>query len=118
MDKGLLWLFLATVMTLAPSCGDSLPGVGNEGSLVGGPCSVAQHCSDVSNCLTGGDFPAGTCAVPCNTDLDCPTGTACTDKDGGHCLLACDLTSQCRSGYKCKGVKRRDKSGEVLVCIE
>ncbi len=117
--KSVFGLFSAAFLVLALGCGDDVPGVGNWGVLVGGPCSNATaHCADVSNCLTGGDFPEGTCSVPCHTDADCPTGTACTDKEGGHCLVACDLTSQCRDRYKCKGVKRRDKSGEVLVCIK
>ncbi|MCA9669494.1 MAG: hypothetical protein KC503_28060 [Myxococcales bacterium] len=108
----------AAVMLLAvasaPACGGD--SVGNQGLTVGGSCANDRDCDQ--KCLTGGDFPQGTCSVRCSNDAQCPGGTACVDKDGGYCLLTCDFSSDCRGGYTCKGKKRVDKSGEVLVCIE
>jgi hypothetical protein len=92
-------------------CGED---VGHDGTLVGGPCSGAADCE--FRCLTGGDYPQGTCSLPCNTDRDCPSGTHCIDKDGGMCLLACTVPSDCRFDYNCKGEKNRGHGGDSLVC--
>lgn len=111
-------LFIALVAAATVGCGDdAAPGVGVQGTLVGGPCVNATECSGGS-CLSGGDFPQGTCSVRCSSDAQCPAGSSCVDKVGGHCLQSCQLSSECRGGYECKGKERVDKSGEVLVCIE
>lgn len=92
-------------------------GVGWKGTVVGGACAVHADCAGGSICLRGGDFPGGTCSVSCRDDGDCPTGSACVDKDGGVCLMTCTVSRDCRAGYQCDGKDRRTK-GKVFVCIE
>ncbi len=104
---------VAVLLLLAPACGD---GVGNEGDLVGGPCRDSQDCADI--CLTGSDFPEGTCSIPCRFDEDCPGGTACIDEDGGVCLLLCHFDTDCRHGYECDDESRKGHPGNAAVCIE
>lgn len=107
------WLPLA-ILALA-ACGED---VGPTGAVVGGPCLVNTDCAPSSRCLTGGDFPGGSCAVNCASDADCPGGAACVSSEGGVCLLACVYSTDCRGGYVCKGKSRKGLSGEALVCIK
>jgi hypothetical protein len=88
--------------------------VGNDGTLVGGPCVTAAECQ--FRCETGGNYPQGTCTAPCNTDSDCPDGTHCINEEGGICLLACDVPADCRGGYNCMGRENRGTGGDSLVC--
>jgi hypothetical protein len=106
-------LILFGLILLLGACGS---GVGNEGDLVGGPCRDDRECA--RTCVTGGDFPDGTCTVACNDDFDCPSGTACIDKEGGICLLLCNFDSDCRRGYECEDESRRGHSGKATVCID
>jgi len=93
-------------------------GVGVGGTLVGGPCAYHQDCAAGSTCLLDGDFPGGTCSVPCSAAYpDCPEGSSCVKAEGGHCLLACARPPDCRPGYTCKGKQPIVGGGEVLVCI-
>ncbi len=98
---------------MMPACSD---GVGTNGGLVGGACERNNDCDE--ECLTGGDFPEGTCSVSCRDDNECPSGTNCVDKEGGVCLLTCERPSDCRGGYTCKGEDNKGHSGESLVCIK
>ena len=104
------------LVCLMPGCGDD--GVGASGSVVGGPCASTDACAAGSFCVTGGDFPDGTCTVSCRSDPECPEGTACVDKQGGVCLLACLYPQDCRAGYTCKGEDRAFGGGDALVCSD
>ncbi len=106
-------LLLATFAFLS-ACGDD-DGVGLFGDEVGGPCRDSNDCQ--YRCQGGGDFPQGTCTLPCNIDDDCPLGTYCVKKEDGICLLGCDHPADCRDGYTCKGVENNGTEGESLVCI-
>lgn len=97
----------------AAACGDEE--VGNEGVVVGGSCAGNGDCE--FRCETGGDFPLGTCTRPCLIDDDCPSGSACIDKDGGMCLLSCSVPTDCRPGYNCEGKTNNGHGGDSLVCI-
>jgi hypothetical protein len=101
-------------LLMVGACG----GVGNEGTVVGGPCEDSGDCASGSYCARGGDFPGGTCTVACRDDGDCPGGTACVDKDGGICLLLCHFDEDCRRDYRCKDKSRRGHSGKATVCID
>lgn len=96
------------------SCGGD--GVGRDSALVGGSCEVVGDCEE--ECLTGQDYPEGTCSVSCSLDDDCPSGAHCIDEDGGVCLMACELPSDCRGGYTCKGKDNKGHGGESLVCFK
>lgn len=109
---------MMTAVLLLTGCGDDTPAVGVTGVVVGGACALHQDCAAGSVCLAGGDFPDGTCSVPCNSDGDCPGGTACVDKDGDYCLLACQYSTDCRPGYTCKARDRVGISGQALVCLK
>jgi hypothetical protein len=100
---------------LLASCGSS---VGIEGEYVGGACAADAECDADSRCLTKDDFPGGTCSVVCTKHEDCPDDTRCIEKEGGICLLTCELPGDCRGGYTCKGVKNQFGGGESLVCIK
>jgi hypothetical protein len=96
------------------ACGDD-DAVGLGGDEVGGPCHDENDCQ--FRCQEGGEFPEGTCTLPCNIDDDCPLGTYCVHKEEGICLLGCEHPADCRDGYTCKGVENNGTEGESLVCI-
>lgn len=98
------------------ACGDD-EFVGPYG-LVGGPCGDAFDCAPGLDCERGGDFPQGTCTLPCRGHYDCPVGTACADVAGGVCLVACSTKFDCRVGYDCKAKRSRGGGGESLVCVK
>jgi hypothetical protein len=112
-----LLLLIGMVFGLAlwAGCDD---GVGNDGRFIGGPCDGDRDCSSSSRCVRGGDFPDGTCTISCRDDFDCPSGTACIDREGGICLLLCDFDRDCRPRYDCKPRSRRGHSGDATVCID
>jgi hypothetical protein len=110
----MLRLIPILMMTIAFACGGG-DSVGNKGRTVGGPCVDQRDCE--FRCQLGGDFPQGTCVVPCNTDDDCPSDTHCINTDGGICLLACSVPADCRGGYNCEGKENRGHGGDSLVCI-
>ncbi len=101
------------LMVFAFACGGD-DSVGKSGGVVGGPCASNGDCE--FRCEIGGDFPQGTCIKPCNTDNDCPDGSACINKDGGICMLACREPADCRGGYNCVGKENRGTGGDSLVC--
>jgi hypothetical protein len=92
--------------------------VGVDGHFVGGACANNEDCSPDAMCLTKDSFPEGTCSVACMKQEDCPDDARCVEKEGGVCLLQCELPGDCRGGYTCKGVKNQFGGGESLVCIE
>ena len=109
---GSLPILVSAVALAFAACGS---GVGSEGETVGGPCTTTADCEQ--RCLTGGDFPQGTCTISCSSDADCPDGSHCIDKQGGVCLLSCSLPSDCRGGYNCEGETNQGHGGDSLVCI-
>jgi hypothetical protein len=115
MKSNLLSAFAGALLLTSLHCGDS---VGNEGLVVGGPCTTVDDCASGSVCLSGGDFPGGSCSVRCFSHEDCPSGTRCIEKDKGVCLVECYEPIDCRGGYTCKGKKNVSGGGESLVCIE
>jgi hypothetical protein len=90
-------------------------GVGNTGTLVGAACTADAECEQ--RCEQGGDYPEGICTSSCDSDETCPAQTHCINKDGGICLLGCELSSDCRGGYSCEGKENKARSGDSLVCI-
>lgn len=107
---------LVLACMLAAACGDD-EFVGPYG-LVGGPCGSDFDCAPGIRCERGGEFPQGTCTLPCRGHYDCPIGTACVDVKGGVCLVACLRPFDCRPGYDCKAKDNRDGPGDAFVCIE
>jgi hypothetical protein len=116
---------LVLLSLTALGCGDDENDflVGWNGPLVGGPCLNEFDCMSGGFCpggqtLRDGDYPGGTCTVPCNEHDDCPATTACIDDHGGICLLQCFVNDDCRPGYKCKERDDRSRPGKSLVCIK
>jgi hypothetical protein len=103
------------LLASAVGCGDDDYG---PYEIVGGQCRSNAECAPGADCQRGGDFPDGTCTLPCNSHIDCTAGTACIDTQGGICLVACANDSYCRAGYKCKTKHDRDGRGDSLVCIK
>ena len=108
-------LATATLTLAIAACGDS---AGADGAVVGGQCDSALDCAAGSDCLDGGDFPAGTCAPPCSGHQQCPDGSLCIDKKGGVCLVACASHTECRPGYLCDDKKNKSGGGESFICID
>ena len=108
---------LIILLFASVGCGPG-PGVGPGGKVVGGPCHDDRDCAEASECLRGGDFPGGTCAVFCGDGQACPRGTVCIDTKGGYCLQSCRRESQCRGRYDCDE-RSVDRSGnrDAHVCV-
>ena len=107
----------ASLLLLLLSMGGCGSDIGPDGGYVGGACLGHSDCVDGARCLTGKHFPQGHCAPACDRDDACPGDAACVDREGGVCLLMCELNADCRGSYLCKGEDRAEGSGEVLVCI-
>lgn len=101
----------------AVACNDD--DVGKDGTLVGGPCSFSTDCDEPNGsfCLSDESFPGGTCAKRCATHDQCPSGSACVDKNSGICLLVCGGVGDCREGYSCDPLANRSGGGQTSVCI-
>jgi len=111
-----LTLALAIAAVLAAlGCGDDDYGPYN---VVGSACRTDLDCAPGADCRRGGDFPDGTCTLPCNSDLDCPRYSACIENAGSLCLISCSSDAHCRDKYKCKDKNNRDNTGKSLVCIK
>lgn len=114
-----LWSLLATLglaaglLVALPGCGDP---VGPESSTVGGMCSSDADCDE--KCLTGDDWPGGMCTLSCNSNGDCPPGSACIEEERGVCLIECRGDDDCPSGYECDDEDREDGRGKADVCVE
>ena len=108
-----LWRGLIMAAMMWTSCSG---GVGLDGPLVGGSCRDDRDCDVESRCLKGKRFPEGTCALPCRDSRDCPATTACVDREGGVCLLMCELRQDCRLGYDCDRERLRE-GGQEQVCV-
>lgn len=107
------------VVMIVSACGGT-DSVGNEGTVVGGPCTTSGgasgSCDDGSMCVVDTDFPDGTCVKSCASQDDCPDGTACIQEDGGICVLTCDTADDCRDAYNCVE-KSTVPTGGTKVCI-
>lgn len=106
-----LWLVLVT----AAACGDDDDG---PYDFIGRSCRDDFDCAPGIECETGGDFPDGTCTLPCREHADCPRGAACVDVRDGVCLVACGSDAFCRRDYRCNLRDNRSESGESRVCIK
>jgi hypothetical protein len=106
-------MLLVAAATLG--CGDDDYGPYNS---IGSGCRTAADCQPGAECQRGGDFPDGTCTLPCRSHLECPRYSACVDTGGGLCLISCSNDSFCREKYKCKDKNDEDGSGKSLVCIK
>lgn len=106
--------YLFIVLVTCAGCGSG--GVGTEGDVVGGPCSGGSGCAGGSSCLEASMYPGGMCTLDCETQADCPGGTACVQESGGTCLLACSSAGDCREGYDCIE-KSAMPDGHAFVCI-
>jgi hypothetical protein len=103
---------LAIAFVLLAACG----GRGQISDYIGGTCDRDSDCED--RCYKGGAFPDGFCSTPCGSDLDCPSDTVCTNREGGVCMFLCSELDCSRLGkdWKCKD---RDNvgGGKDNVCI-
>lgn len=113
------------LLALCSGCGDDEGdfAVGLDGPLVGGPCYDELDCFSGGICpggatLRDGDYPGGTCTVPCRGHEDCPPSTACIEDHGGICLLQCIDRLDCRGGYTCKERDDRGDPGKSRVCTK
>jgi hypothetical protein len=111
----MLALVLLSLVTAAAACGDDDDRRGNLGAA----CIDHRDCDE--RCVRGGDWPGGMCTYSCSDDRDCPSGTACVNKDGGICAVTCRSHSDCArygfsTDYICKSTDRKGGSGDTLVC--
>ena len=72
-------------------------------SRVGTACAADADCGQApAFCATG--VPGGYCSLPCGgaSNAECPAGSNCTSAGGTNvCLLACQDSTGCRTGYLC-----------------
>ena len=109
------WMLVggAALLLLSSGCSED---VGEDSRTVGGMCTSNSDCRD--RCLTGSDWPGGMCTVSCRDDYDCPSGSACIDKERGVCLMECRGDDECPGGYECDDEDRLGHSGKRYVCVE
>lgn len=103
----------AVALLALGACGN---GVGIDGPVVGGDCVVSSQCAHESRCLTGTAYPDGYCAKSCDSNDECPAGSACVQREGGVCLLTCASAAECREGYECLEIDARGAAGTAAVC--
>lgn len=106
---------LALVAGFAGACTSS--DVSRE---LGARCDLSSECDE--RCLEPSmEWPGGFCTISCDTDADCPEGSACVDEAGtGVCAFRCPGDTSCGflgEGYTCN---ERDGhatgSSKVNVC--
>jgi len=75
-----------------------------QGPTASQPCACAADCDPDEACAAELDYgvPGGLCLHACESDDDCPDGTACDPTTG--CQAACASTADCRAGYVCSRV--------------
>lgn len=76
-----------------------VPG-GTGSTELGGPCNETSDCSGGAGATCLEAFPGGYCSRFCDTNDDCPGGSACDS--GGYCLATCATSDDCRSEYSCR----------------
>jgi hypothetical protein len=107
-------LLVLGLLLAATACA---PNVGPDGLLIGGPCEDDTFCVTGAYCLTGRDFPNGTCTTVCDDDGDCRGDSACIERGAGVCLLRCEEDADCgREGYVCRELTQRGETGSTRVC--
>jgi hypothetical protein len=120
MPRALRTIVSSIVLLLAlAACG----GASGNGTLIGATCTDSAMCGPAGVCVTTGKD--GECAIPCvaaGSLGECPTGTFCDTENVKSdvepqgpmtlCLPACTSDSDCRNGYKCKGVS----AGPGKIC--
>ena len=121
-----LALSLMALWLLIPlSCGDTRADfladgpevtVGNQGKVVGGPCTDRTSCAAGSLCLKDDSFPGGICTKACSINEPCPASAVCVAEKDGVCLVTCTLPQTCRTGYTCKKETLFGAQEEKLVC--
>ena len=82
---------------------------------VGARCTLDHECNE--RCLSTGAWPGGFCTLSCDTDNDCPHGTACIAEQGGVCVFTCASDPDCaflQDSYTCKNVDDQ-AGGKVMV---
>ena len=65
---------------------------------VGRECAANEDCGENQQCLS---FKGGYCGLEdCDTDADCPSGSACViqDDDERYCFLLCGDKPECNAG--------------------
>jgi hypothetical protein len=71
---------------------------------LGGACTMNADCT-TDNCAINADYPGGYCWIQtCATAADCGDNGDCSNGGnalGGGCMLKCNDSSDCRSGYHC-----------------
>lgn len=86
---------------------------------VGARCDSSGECTD--RCLPeGAGYPGGFCTLVCNRTSECPSDTACVDREGGSCLFTCADDASCAflgAGWRCHDEDaREDHDVKVAVC--
>src|SRR5262245_50970345 len=77
---------------------------------VGARCAVASE-GDERCLVPNADWAGGACTIHCETDFECPDGTACIEEEGGVCAFTCFADPGCAflgNGYGCR---ERDARG-------
>jgi hypothetical protein len=85
---------------------------------IGARCDTADECAE--RCLApSADHPGGFCTIACNNRDECPSGTTCTEGDGGVCLFECSGNIGCGflgTGWRCTEADLRGGGIKVMVC--
>jgi hypothetical protein len=115
MARRVLAMLLFAAALAASGCDDDDDHYGDTGA----PCDDDEQCMD--RCARGPDWPGGMCTYECNTDEDCPGGTACVDRSGGVCAVLCEVNDDCHAygfggNWDCRDTDHRGGPGDVRVC--
>lgn len=77
---------------------------GDPTPRLGAPCECAEYPCALAACGAGALCTAGTCAVYCERDEDCPDGAVCNTEAPRACEYPCATADECPAGLdRCDG---------------
>ena len=95
---------MRTVAALALAVALSACDHGDPAPRLGAPCECDTYPCALAECGAGALCTAGTCAMYCERDEDCPDGAVCNTDGPRACVYPCTTADECPAGLdRCDG---------------